>query len=211
MTEASQKALEILRDPNQFKWYVIPFLAFIFYIYTVEVEKKNWNIVLAGLAFWGMDWFNEIWNSLVFHFTGYAPVWGAPGGNTAFLILIGLNIEITFMFSVSGIIWSKMLLPDKKSKILGIPNRVFIAIIGSIFCVVIECILNAVKVLTWDYSWWNLGAPWLIFLIGYMPFFIMAFWVFDMKSIKSKLIAVSAIWGTVILSLIVFIPVLKWI
>jgi hypothetical protein len=210
MSEASQRALEILRDPNQFKWYVIPLLAIIFYIYTVEVEKKNWSIVLAGLAFWGMDWFNEIWNSLVFHFTGYAPVWGAPGGNTAFLILIGLNIEITFMFSVSGIIWSKMLLPDKKAKILGIPNRVFFAIAGSIFCVIIECLLNAAKVLTWDYSWWSLGAPWLIFLIGYLPFFIMAFWVFDMKTIKSKLIAVGTIWGVVITSLIVFIPILKW-
>jgi hypothetical protein len=211
MTDAAQRALEILRDPSQFKWYVIPFLALIFYVYTVEVEKKNWNIVLAGLAFWGMDWFNEIWNSLVFHFTGYAPVWGAPGGNTAFLILIGLNIEITFMFSISGIIWSKMLLPDKKAKILGIPNRAFIAVVGSIFCVVIECVLNAAKVLTWDYSWWNRGAPWLIFLIGYLTFFIMAFWVFDMKTMKSKLIAVGTIWGVVILSLIIFIPVLNWI
>jgi hypothetical protein len=26
-----------------------------------------------------MDWFNEIWNALVFHLTHYAPVWGAPG------------------------------------------------------------------------------------------------------------------------------------
>jgi hypothetical protein len=211
MSEASQRALEILRDPNQFKWYVIPLLSLIFYVYTVEVEKKNWSIVFAGLAFWGMDWFNEIWNSLVFHFTGYAPVWGAPGGNTAFLILIGLNIEITFMFSISGIIWSKMLLPNKKTKILGIPNRLFIAIVGSIFCVIIECILNAAKVLTWDYTWWSLGAPWLIFLIGYLPFSLMAFWVFDMKTIKSKLIAVGAIWGVVIVSLIVFIPILKWI
>lgn len=211
MTEAAQRALEILRDPSQFKWYVIPLMALIFYVYTVEVEKKNWNIVLAGLAFWGMDWFNEIWNSLVFHFTGYAPVWGAPGGNTAFLILIGLNIEICFMFAISGIVWSKMLLPDKKTRILGIPNRLFIAIAGSIFCVIIECLLNAAHVLTWDFSWWTISSPWLIFLIGYMPFFLMAFWVFDMKTIKSKLIAVGAIWSVVIISLILFIPVLNWI
>ena len=107
MSEAAQQALSILRDPAQFKWYVIPLLAFVFYVYVVETEKKNWSLVLAGLAFWGMDWFNEIWNSLVFHFTGYAPVWGAPG-NTAFLLLIGLNIEICFMFAVSGVIWTKM-------------------------------------------------------------------------------------------------------
>lgn len=210
MSEFAQQALAILRDPSQFKWYVIPLMAFVFYVYTVEVEKKNWSLVLAGLAFWGMDWFNEIWNSLVFHFTGYAPVWGAPG-DTAFLILIGLNIEITFMFAVSGIIWSKMLLPDKKTRILGIPNRAFIAVAGAIFCVIIEMLLNAAGALTWDYPWWSRQAPWLIFLIGYLTFFIMAFWVYDMKTMKSKLLTVGIIWGVVLVSLVVFIPVLHWI
>lgn len=211
MTEAAQQALSILRDAEQFKWYVIPLLAFTFYVYTVEAERKNWNLILAGLAFWGMDWFNEIWNALVFHFTGYAPVWGAPGGNTAFLILIGLNIEIMFMFSVSGVIWSKMLLPNKKAKILGVPNRAFFAVAGSIFCVLIECVLNAAGVLTWDYPWWSRTAPWFIFLIGYLTFFVVAFWVYDMENLKSKLITVGSIWGVVILSLILFIPVLGWI
>lgn len=210
MSEAARLAYGILRDPAQFKWYVIPLLAIFFYIYTVEVEKKNWSIVLAGLAFWGMDWFNEIWNGLVFHFTGYAPVWGAPGG-TAFLLLIGLNIEITFMFGICGIIWCKILPPDKKAKLLGLPNRVFFAIAGSIFCVLIEVLLNALGALTWDYSWWSPSAPWLIFLVGYLPFFAMCFWVFDMKTIKSKLIAVGVIWGVVIASLVVFIPILHWI
>jgi len=210
MTESAQLALSILRDTAQFKWYVIPLLALTFYVYTCETEKRNWNLVFAGLAFWGMDWINEIWNSLVFHFNGYAPVWGAPG-NTAFLLLIGLNIEICFMFAISGIVWGKMLPADKKMKILGIPNRWFIAVAGSIFCVIIEVILNAAGALTWDYSWWRAGAPWLIFLIGYLPFFAVSFWVHDMKTIKSKLIAVGTIWGIVIASLVVFIPILGWI
>ena len=150
MSEAAQQALDILRDPDQFKWYVIPLMASVFYVYTVEVEKKNWNLVLAGLAFWGMDWINEIWNAVAFHFNGYAPVWGAPAG-TAYLILIGLNIEICFMFAISGIIWGKMLLPEKKAKILGLPNRWFFAIAGSIFCVVIEIILNKIGALTWEF------------------------------------------------------------
>jgi hypothetical protein len=210
MTPSALQALSILRDGSQFKWYVIPLLAFVFYVYTVEAEKRNWNLVLAGLAFWGMDWFNEIWNSLVLHFTGRAPVWGAPG-NTAFLILVGLNIEIMFMFAVSGIIWTKMLLPRKEGKILGIPNRWFIAIVGSAFCVFIEYLLNAVGALTWDYVWWNRSAPWLIFLFGYLTFFVVAFWVFDMKAMKSKLITVGSIWAFDILALVLFIGVLKWI
>ena len=97
------------------------------YVYAVEVERRNWSLVFAGLAFWGMDWFNEIWNGLVFHFTNYAPVWGAPG-KTAFLLLIGLNIEICFMFAIAGVTFSKMLPADKKLKVLGIPNRLVFAI-----------------------------------------------------------------------------------
>jgi hypothetical protein len=210
MTESASQALAILRDGSQFQWYVVALLAFVFYVYTVEVEKRNWSLVLAGLAFWGMDWFNEIWNGLVMHFTGYAPVWGAPG-KTAYLILVGLNIEIMFMFAVSGIIWTKMLLPDKKTKILGLPNRWVVAIAGSAFCVFVEYLLNGVGALTWDYPWWSRSAPWLIFLFGYLTFFVVAFWVYDMKTLKAKLITVGTIWAVVIASLILFIPILHWI
>jgi hypothetical protein len=210
MTESASQALAILRDGGQFQWYVIPLLAFAFYVYTTEVQKRNWNLVLAGLAFWGMDWINEIANGLVFHFTGYAPIWGAPG-KTAYLILIGLNIEIMFMFAVAGIIWSKMLLPDRKGKILGLPNRWFVAIAGSAFCVFVEYLLNGVGALTWDYAWWNRNAPWLIFFFGYLTFFVVAFWVHDMKTMKGKLTVVGTIWAITIASLVLFIPVLRWI
>ncbi|HSA96059.1 MAG TPA: hypothetical protein VLJ16_08410, partial [Acidobacteriota bacterium] len=141
---------------------------------------------------------------------GYAPVWGAPG-KTAFLILIGLNIEIMFMFAVSGIIWSKMLLPDRRTKILGLPNRWFIAVAGSAFCVFVEFLLNGVGALTWDYAWWGRSAPWLIFLFGYLTFFLVAFWVHDMKTLKGKLTVVGTIWTVVIASLVLFIPILHWI
>ncbi len=78
MAESAAAALEILRDPGQYQWYVVPLLVLVFYIYSVEVEKKNWNVLFAGLAFWGLDWFNEIVNGLVMHFTEFAPLWGAP-------------------------------------------------------------------------------------------------------------------------------------
>jgi hypothetical protein len=210
MTESASQALAILRDGSQFQWYVVVLLAFVFYVYTVEVEKRNWSLVLAGLAFWGMDWINEIGNGLVMHFTGHAPVWGAPG-KTAYLILVGLNIEIMFMFAVSGIIWTKMLMPDKKAKILGLPNRWVVAIAGAAFCVFVEYLLNGVGALTWDYPWWSRSAPWLIFLFGYLTFFVAAFWVHDMKTLKAKLITVGTIWAVAIISLIVFIPILHWI
>ena len=209
-TESSVQALSILRDGSQFQWYVIPLLIVVLYVYAVEVEKRNWNVLLAGLAFWGMDWFNEIWNGLVFHFTQYAPVWGAPG-DTAYLILIGLNIEICFMFAMAGVVVSKMLPTDKGKKVLGLPNRLFAAIAGSAFCVIVEVFLNSANALTWDYAWWNVKAPWLIFLFGYFHFFLVAYWVHDMKSMRSKIITVSTIYAVDAICLILFIGILKWI
>ena len=210
MTDSALRALSILRQGTNFQWYVIPLLAFVFYVYTVEAEKHNWSLILAGLAFWGADWFNEIVNGLVLRGTGFAPIWSEPGP-TAYLILVGLNIETAFMFAVAGIIWTKMLLPNKTDKILGIPNRWFIAIAGSAFSVFVEYFLNAAGALTWEWPWWNRGAPILIFLFGYLTFFIVAFWVFDMKSIKQKVQTVGALWAVNILSLIVFAGFLKWI
>ena len=210
MSEFALEALSRLRDGSNFQWYVIPLLAFVFYVYTVESEKRNWNLVLAGLAFWGADWLNEIINGLVLRFTGYAPIWGEPGP-TAYLILVGLNIETMFMFAVAGIIWTKMLHPDKDFKYLGIPNRWAVAIGGTIFSVFVEYLLNSVNALTWDYAWWNRGMPLLIFLFGYLWFFVFAFWVYDMKTVKQKMQVVGTLWAVDIIGLIVFAGFLKWI
>jgi hypothetical protein len=210
ISEAAARALSILRDGSQFSWYVIPLFAFVVYVYAVEIERRNWSLVFAGLAFWGMDWFNEIWNGLVFHFTQKAPVWGAPG-QTAYLILIGLNIEICFMFAIAGIAFSKMLPEDKKLKILGIPNRIFFALVGAAFCVFVEVLLNKIGALTWDYPWWDANTPWLIFLFGYLTFFLVSYWVFDMESVKRKLQVVGTIYAIDIVALLVFGVILKWI
>ena len=210
MTDFALQALARLRDGSNFQWYVIPLLAFVFYVYTVEAEKRNWNLILAGLAFWGADWFNEIVNGLVLRFTGYAPIWGEPG-SSAFLILVGLNIETMFMFAVAGIIWTKMLHPDKNFKYLGIPNRWAVAIGGSAFSVIIEYFLNSANALTWDWPWWNRSMPLFIFLFGYLWFFVFAFWVYDMKEIKQKLRVVGGLWAFNALCLVVFAGFLKWI
>jgi hypothetical protein len=209
-TESASQAMAILRNPGTFQWYVITLFALCVYVYAVEVERRNWSLVFAGLAFWGMDWFNEIWNGLVFHFTNYAPVWGAPG-KTAYLILIGLNIEICFMFAIAGVTFSKMLPADKKLKVLGLPNRLVFAVMGSIFCMVVELLLNAAGALTWDFPWWNVGAPWLIFLIGYLPFFLVSFWVFDMPTVRQKAITVGSILGFDLICLVLFAGILNWI
>jgi len=209
-TDSALEAMRLLRDGSSFQWYVIPLFALAVYVYAVEIERQNWSLFFAGLAYWGMDWFNEIWNGLVFHFTNYAPVWGAPG-NTAYLILIGLNIEIMFMFSIAGIAFAKMLPRDKHLKFFGIPNRLVFAVFGSAFCVFVEILLNQVSALTWEYPWWSAQAPWLIFLIGYLPFFLVSFWVYDMESAQKQAITVGVIFTIDIIGLILFLGILKWI
>ena len=179
------------------------------YVYSVEIERRNWNLVFAGLAFWGMDWINEIWNSLVLHFSGYAPMWGAPA-DTALLILVGLNIEIMFMFSIAGIAFGKMLPPDPKQKILGLPNRIFFAITNSAFCVIVEIWLNHIGALTWDWRYWSATSPIPIFLFGYLHFFLISYWVHDMKTVRTKAITVGIIFGVAIFGLVVF-GALGWI
>ncbi|MGS2810257.1 hypothetical protein [Nocardia sp. MW-W600-9] len=202
MTDNARAALEILRDAGQFKWYVIPLLLMVIYIYAVEVERRNWNVLFAGLALWGMDWFNEIWNSLVFHVTDRAPVWGASGP-TAYQILIGLNIEICFMFAIMGVAAAKML-PPKETRIAGLPNRPVLIAVNSAAAVGVEVLLNKAGVLTWDWSWWQPGFPFLIWIIGYVPFFAACFAVHDLPSVRSKALVVGTIFGIDVIALIAF-------
>src|SRR4029077_15019057 len=90
-TPVTQQAEHLLRAPGLFNWSTVTLLALVVYVYAVEVERANWSAVLAGLAFWLMDWFNEIVNSLVLHFSGTAPLW-AVTGTSSFVILIGLTV-----------------------------------------------------------------------------------------------------------------------
>ena len=209
-TEAAQRAMAILRDGGQFQWYVIPLFALVVYAYANEIERRKWNLVFAGLAFWGMDWFNEIWNSLFFQASGYAPCWSAPG-QTAYLIFVGLNIEICFLFALAGLTFSKMLPADKKLRVLGVPNRLFFALTGSAFCVFVEVLLNAIGALVWDYPWWSATVPYLIFLFGYLHFFLVAFWVHDMATVRKQATTVGIIFAVDIVAILVFGVGLGWL
>jgi hypothetical protein len=209
-TEASREALAHLRDPATLQWYVIPLVALTIYVYAVEIERRNWNLVFAGLAFWGMDWLNEIANGLILHFTDRAALWTAPG-KSAYLILVGLNIEICFMFSIAGLTLAKFLPKDPKLKILGVPNRVLFALANSIFCVAVEVLLNRADLLIWEYSWWGFPQVGLIVVFGYLHFNLVAFWVHDMKCRKCQLATVGGIWGVAAAGLAIFGGGLGWI
>jgi len=189
----------LLRDSSHFNWTIVPLFVIVVYFYFRQAELRNYSRILAALALWGMDWFNEIWNGLVNHFAG-APVWGIAH-DTSWLILIGLNIEIVLMFAVLGLACTLLLPEDRNLKIAGINNRLIFACLNSVLCVLVEITLNHFGMLTWAWPWWNATHPWLIFLIGYMPFFVAAYWVYDMPDLRRQLITVGTILGIDVVAL----------
>ncbi len=209
-TDFTKEALDLLRDPSQFKWYTVTLIVFVMYVYSSEVERKNWSAVLAGLALWCADWINEIINGLVLHFTDRAAIWTTTG-ETSYLILIGLTIEISFMFSVAGVIFVKSLPKDRALKILGLPNRLFLALVFSCFAVFVEVLLNKTGYFHWEYVWWDVPFVPLIVLFGYGWFFLVAAWVYDMDDQKRQLKVVGTMSSIVVAGLVTFGPVLGWI
>ncbi|NHJ23615.1 MAG: hypothetical protein EAX89_03515 [Candidatus Lokiarchaeota archaeon] len=211
-TAASLEALSKLRQLNpETGWYIVTFLVIVLYIYGVEIKKaretKNWNTVFAGLTLFGLDFINEIWNALVFAFSDYSAFWTTPNAS-GFIILIGWNIEIAFMFSIAGIVFAKFLPDDKNKKLFGLPNRWANAVGFAIFSVFVEVLLNRGGYLIWEYPFWNWYTPYLIFLIGYFHFFVGAFYVYDLPTIKEKVKVVGMIYGVITVLLCIFGPIL---
>jgi hypothetical protein len=203
--QATQDALAILRNGQNFQWYVIAFLALVVYVYTNEYSKKNWKGIAAGLALYMVHWFFEIINALIQHFAGNA-LWTVPTG-TAFLLLVGVGIELSFMFAVAGLVLSKLLPEDPKMKLLGIPNRIFFAIVNAAFFAVVEIFLAKTPAFVWVYSWWG-AIP--VFITVYIPFFVIAFLCYDWKP-KVQRIFIGSLAGVNVILFLAFAGILRWI
>jgi hypothetical protein len=203
--EVTEQALSILRKGDLFQWYVITLLALVMYIYMNEISKKNWRGIAAGLALYSVHWFYEIGNALIQHFSGHA-LWTVPTG-TAFLLLIGVGVELSFMFAVAGLVLSKLLPADPKLKILGIPNRPLFALGNAAFFAIFEIFLAKTPVFAWVYPWWG-ALP--VFVFVYIPFFLAAFYAYDWKP-QRQVQFISGFFALDAVMLVVFAGVLKWI
>jgi hypothetical protein len=210
VTDFTVQAQHLLRDEHQFKWYVVTLLTLVIYVYAVEVERRRWDIVLAGLAFWLADWINEIINSLILHFSDRAALWTVTG-DTAYLILIGLTIEISLMFAISGVIYAKSLPDDPKAKLLGMPNRLTIGLGFSLFATFVEVLLHGTGYFHWEYWWWNFPCVPLIVIFGYLWFFLITGYVYDRPDNRSRLRIVGAMAAIVTVSILLFGVILEWI
>ena len=203
--EATAQALAILRTGAPFQWYIITLLALVVYAYANEIEKRNWKVVAAGLALYSVHWFYEILNALVQHFSGHA-LWTVPTG-TAYLLLVGVGIEISLMFSIAGLTMSKLLPPDPKLKILGIPNRLLFAIVNAAFIAIVEIFLVQTPVFVWVYPWWG-ALP--VFITVYIPFFLAAFYCYDWPP-RRQIRFIGGMFALDAVLLVVFIGLLGWI
>jgi hypothetical protein len=215
MTEASLRALEGLRNPAMLKWYVIPLLAIVFYIYASEIKHArhsgNWDAVLAGITLFGVDFFNETWNGWVLNISGHSAFWTASG-DTALRVMVGWNIEIMFMFAIAGIIYYHTISNSPAKKIFGIPNRWFWAVVYSAFCVAVEILLNAGGLLAWAYPFWtsSFSGVWLIFLFGYFHFYLVVIFVLNRVSIRSRIVTIASIYAIAVLMNVFGMGIMGW-
>lgn len=204
--ELTQQALHLLRNGEHFEWHVIPMLAFVMYIYYSEVAAKNWRGIASGLSLYGVHWLFEIGNALIQHFSGHA-LWAIPQG-TAYLLLVGVGVEISLMFSIAGLIASKLLPPDPTAKVFGINNRLFFALANAAFCAVAEIFLvTQTGVFAWVYPWWG-ALP--VFVTVYIPFFLTAMRCHDWEIATQKRF-IGGLFALDAVLLLVFGVGLRWI
>ena len=166
--------------------------------------------MLAGVAFWLMDWANEIVNALVLHFNGHAALWTVTG-SSSFVILIGLTVEISLFFAINGDLFAKLLPADRSVRILGLPNRWALAIGLSLVSVGVELLLHADGVFHWYYWWWNVASFPVIVVFGYLTFYVVTFWVYDMPRRSRQLQVVGSLAALDLTAGLVFGPLLGWI
>ncbi len=210
ITPVTRQAEYFLRAPGFFNWSTVTLLALVVYVYAVEIERSNWDAILAGLAFWLMDWVNEIANALVLHITGTAPLW-AVTGRSSYVILIGLTVEISLFFAINGVIFAKLLPRDPRARILGLPNRWAIALGLSLISVGVELLLHEDGVFHWHYWWWNVASFPVIVVLGYLTFYVVCFWVHDMRERARQVRVVGALAALDLAAGVLFGPILGWI
>jgi hypothetical protein len=203
-TEATRLALAQLRAPGSLHWAAVWLLVATSYFYGNEIHARRFRAVAAGLALWFADWINEIINSGVLHWTGRAALWTETGG-TFYQITVGLNAESTALFALYGLVYAKMLPADRSLRIAGLNNRLAVALALAAFSVATEVVLTQAGIFHWYYPFWN--VPWglpVIFLAGYVWFFLAAAWAHDAPGEAAAFARAGALGGVAVVLGLVF-------
>lgn len=212
--DGSQAAKDLVdaiqvRSTANFNWTFIFILAVVFYVYWSEINKKNYKVVYAGLALYGVHWLYEIANAVIGHFAGY-PLWSVSNESTTFILLIGVCWELSMMFSLAGIISYKMMPDDKDKRYFakngkkGISCKLVVALEMALLFALFESFLAGTSnnSFIWVYKWWGV-IP--VFITTYVPFFLASNYVPEMAPKKRKAFLIGE-WALAAILLVVLIP-----
>ena len=212
--DGSQLSMDLVnaiqvRSTENFNWTFIFILAVVFYVYWTEIHNKNYDMIYAGLALYGVHWLYEIGNAVIAHFAGY-PLWSVSNASTTFILLIGVSWELSMMFSLAGMISLKMLPEDRSARYFakngkkGIDCKLAGAISMALLFALVESFLAATSnhSFIWVYKWWGV-LP--VFITTYIPFFLASNYVPDMEPAKRRRFLII-VWGLVALLLVTLIP-----
>ena len=198
-----------VRSTENFNWTFIFILAVVFYVYWSEIHKKNYPVVQAGLALYGVHWLYEIANAIIGKASG-APLWAVSNQSTTFILLVGVSWELSMMFSLAGIISFKMLPEDRNKRYFtkGGKKGISCKLVGAIEMALLFALFESFLAGTsnhsfiWVYKWWGV-IP--VFITTYVPFFLASNYVPDLPAPKRMRFLICE-WSLVALLLIVLIP-----
>ena len=198
-----------VRSTENFNWTFIFILAVVFYVYWSEFHKKNYDVIYAGFALYGVHWLYEIGNAIIGHIFGY-PLWSVSNESTTFILLVGVCWELSMMFSLAGIISFKMLPEDRTKRYFakngrkGIDCRLVGAVSMAALFALVESFLAGTSnhSFIWVYKWWGV-LP--VFITTYIPFFLASNFVPDMSPEKRKRFLIIE-WALVGILLVVLVP-----
>ena len=212
--DGSQEAMDLVdaikvRSTENFNWTFIFILAVVFYVYWSEIQKKEFKVIFAGLALYGVHWLYEICNAIIAYIWGY-PLWSVSNQSTTFILLIGVCWELSMMFSLAGMISYKMLPDDKNKRYFakngkkGISCKLVGALEMALLFGLFESFLAGTSnnSFIWVYKWWGV-LP--VFVTTYIPFFLASNFVPDMDPKKRKRFLIG-LWGLDALLLVILIP-----
>ena len=212
--DGSQEAMDLVnairvRSTENFNWTFIFILSVVFYVYWTEIQKKNTEVVCAGLALYGVHWLYEICNAVIGKLAGF-PLWSVSNESTTFILLIGVCWELSMMFSIAGMISFKMLPQDRTKRYFarngkgGISCKLAGALEMALLFALVESFLAGTSnhSFIWVYRWWGV-IP--VFITTYIPFFIASNYVPDLEP-RKRTRFLSVLWGLVALLLIILIP-----
>lgn len=198
--QAVEHAKQYVRNTDNFDWSFITLLALVVCVYAFYLKERNWRAISGALALYSVHWFYEIMNACICAGSGY-PLWTVSPESTSLILLIGVSWELSMMFSVAGSLVN--LLPeDRQKRILGIPNRIFFAVGAAAGFSLVEIFLASTPAFIWVYRWWG-AIP--VFVTTYIPFFLAAFCVPDLKP-RTQKIFIGGLAALNALLLVILVP-----